>query len=112
MPPASLSGRAGRGAARLFSRRKDYGQNLGRASRAASRRFFAHVGAALRQLGLQMSGVVFLLFALSFGFEGLRTWYHLPPHSASRVPMYEGGVALLFLYFGVSSFLRAAQTRR
>jgi len=112
MPPASLSGRAGRGAARLFTQRKQVGQNLGRASLAAGRRFFAHVGSALRQLGLQMSGIVFMLFAFSFGYDGLRKWHHLPPHSASRVPMIEGGIALLLLYFGLSSFMRAAQPRR
>lgn len=111
MPPASLSGRAGRGAGRLFAQRKQIGQNLGRASLAASRRFLAHAGSVLRQLGLQMSGIVFLLFAFSFGFDGLRKWRHLPPHSTSHTPLFEGGIALLLLYFGVSSFLRAAQSR-
>jgi len=54
----SISGRAGKTAGWLLANRSTIGKTALRASSAAGRRFLAHFWAFLRQLGLQVSGIV------------------------------------------------------
>ncbi len=86
------------------------------ASLRAGRHLLSHVGRILRRLGLQLSGVVYFVFALGFGAEGVKRWRHdhaaLGPHTSSITTMAPGtgvelGIALVFIYFGLTSLARA-----
>ncbi|HVB39594.1 MAG TPA: hypothetical protein VNE83_01755 [Terriglobales bacterium] len=117
---------AGRVAARLLRPRR--GSAAGGASGAwkkaaarAGRHFWGHVGQVARRLGLQVSAVLYLIFAVSFAAEGYRGWAR--DHQALHRHMAGGaglttlgshtelmlGLALVFAYFGVSSLARARQ---
>jgi len=82
----------------------------------------------LGRLGLQLSAVVYLVFALSFGAAGIKSWsvdhagaagtsggmLHHVGHAASLTQMapmteMELGLALVFAYFGISSLARASR---
>jgi hypothetical protein len=64
-------------------------------------------GRVAHQLWLEVTGVVFLLMALSFAGGAVREFskYHTG-QAGFRNALLAGGVALLFGWFGVSSFLR------
>jgi len=117
---------AGRVAARLLRPRR--GSAAGGASGVwkkaalrAGRHLLGHVGQVARRLGLQVSAVLYLIFAVSFAAEGYRGWAH--DHQALHRHMAGGaglttlgshtelmlGLALVFGYFGVSSLARARQ---
>lgn len=105
----------GRAAGRLLAgrnRRVRRAGQWGQAGGALLRQVFGHLGAALRQIGLRVMGVLFLVFALVFGYHGFVAWRHLPPRSAPAMPWMEMGMGLIFAYFGLSSFFRALHGRR
>ncbi|MGH9472824.1 MAG: hypothetical protein ACRD1M_08785 [Terriglobales bacterium] len=91
-----------------------------RAALRASRHLLGRVGSVLARLGLQVSSVLYLLFALSFGAAGVKGWqadHHRAAAAAYRpasltaaspLTLLELALALLFLYFSLSSMLRAA----
>lgn len=93
---------------------------LRRAGARAGRRFLGHVGGLLARLGLQVSSVLYLLFAVSFGAAGVKgwqadhqralaaAWQPASLTAASPLTLLELGLALLFFYFSLSSMLRAA----
>lgn len=65
---------------------------------------------------LQLTGVAFAFFALGFGYHGIITWREFERHApvagnGDTVIIAELGLALVFAYFAVSSFLRAGQAR-
>ena len=62
-------------------------------------------GKVLHQLWLEITGVIFLLMALSFAAGAVREFnkYHAGQAGLRSVAL-AGGVALLFGWFGVSSF--------
>jgi len=70
---------------------------------------------ALRSLGLRIAAALYLVFAVSFAAEGARSWHadHLRLHRAvgwaqlSRLTQLELALALVFLYFGLTSWLRS-----
>lgn len=125
-PATSGFARAGRAAAWLLSRRIRGGARgavLSRgtgaaasAAAAAARGFLRHVVGVLRQLLLQLTGVAFGFFALGFGYHGIMTWRQFELHAPAAgnndtAVIAELGLALVFAYFAVSSFLRAGQAR-
>jgi len=64
-------------------------------------------GRALHQLWLEVTGVVFLVMALSFVGASVKEYgkYHAGQVSGSRLAL-AVGAALLFAWFGLSSFWR------
>ncbi|MGH9486610.1 MAG: hypothetical protein ACRD04_03360 [Terriglobales bacterium] len=89
---------------------------------ARSRRhFWARAGSALSCLGLQVTGVLFLFFALGFGIAGVQSWMADRTHAAvslttsltqaSSTTQLELALALIFAYFGISGLFRAAARR-
>jgi hypothetical protein len=69
-------------------------------------------GRVAHQLWLEVTGVVFLLMALSFAGGAVRevNKYHAGRAGLRNVAL-AGGVALLFGWFGVSSFLRVKKRK-
>ncbi|MGH9534335.1 MAG: hypothetical protein ACRD2E_05700 [Terriglobales bacterium] len=117
-PSPSGFARAGRAAAWLLSRRARAGGGgvVAGAAAAAVQGFARHVGALVRRLMLQLIGVAFAFFALGFGYHGIETWRQFERHApvagnGDTVVVAELGIALIFAYFAVSSFLRAGQAR-
>ncbi len=87
---------------------------LGRAARHFARR----AGHAFAGLGLRMAAVLYSVFALAFGAEGWRSWradhrqVELAHHAVNLTQArprteIELGLALLFAYFALSSWMRA-----
>ncbi len=87
---------------------------LGRAARHFARR----AGHALARMGLQFSAALYSVFALAFGAEGWKNWradhrqVELAHHAANLTQTrprteIELGLALVFTYFAISSWLRA-----
>jgi hypothetical protein len=112
MPSGTLYGRAGKRAGWLYFNRARIGTGLMRATSAAGRALIRNLAAALRQIGLQIFGVVFLFFAIGFGYHGIREWHQFQLHGGrNTLAITELGLALLFAYFGISSFARAANVR-
>ncbi|MGH9518926.1 MAG: hypothetical protein ACRD2D_04720 [Terriglobales bacterium] len=88
------------------------------ALRRAGRRFWAHTSNQAARLGLQLAGVFFFVFGLSFGAAGIASWRHdhRALHPANWTAMsgttaWELLLALLFLYFAASSMFRASARR-
>lgn len=125
MPPAPSSAspgaRLGRAAARWIRspRTRNPSGAAGQALRRAGRTLLASFLSTFARLGLQISAVLYLCFALAFGAAGIRSWLASRPADwARRAPApagFEGNagwelaLALLFLYFGISSLLRASR---
>ncbi|MGH9467036.1 MAG: hypothetical protein ACRD1Y_06745 [Terriglobales bacterium] len=94
---------------------------LGAAFRSGRRALWAHAGNALGRLGLQVSAVLYLIFAVGFGWAGVNGWMadrthlHIPVSTsltqASGATQFELALAVIFAYFGISSLLRAAARR-
>ena len=122
-PSASTGARVGRAAAALLSGQRPRPGALppGTMPRALGRggkHLLAHLGRAFGHIGLQVSAVLYLVFALSFGAAGVQGWLadrrQLGDHSASltqasAATQLELALALIFLYFAVSSLLRASR---
>lgn len=120
--PTTPGARLGRAAATLLQGRRPADASV-RAGNGVWRKSLARgwaalgrsLGRALHRLGLQLSGVAFLVFALAFGSAGLSGWWNAHPHARpganlTSLPPLAGvelGLGLLFLYFGVSNLLRA-----
>ncbi|HET9784869.1 MAG TPA: hypothetical protein VFP94_07930 [Terriglobales bacterium] len=117
---SSQAAKLGRATARLWIRHRSSLQanphshvvtrSLGRGLRHFARR----CGSVFAHLGLQISAVLYLAFALSFGFAGWKGWRadHLHPGAhASAATQLELALTVVFLYFGLSSLLRAAARR-
>lgn len=112
---------AGRAAARLFRPRPTItgaagGGIVKKAALRAGRHLLGHVGQILRRIGLQISAMLYLIFALGFGADGYRDWaqdHKNLKHQAASLTTMSGqtelllGLALVFLYFGVSSWARS-----
>lgn len=86
------------------------------AAAAAARAFLRHLITVIRQLLLQMTGVAFGFFALGFGYHAVMSWREFERHApvagnGDTAVIAELGLALVFAYFAVSSFLRAGQAR-
>ena len=81
----------------------------GRAA-AATGRAFGHV---LHQLWLEVTGVIFLIMALSFGGAAIREYgkYHAGQASLGRVAI-AVCATLTFAWFGISSFLRVKRKEK
>lgn len=75
-----------------------------------------HLLAVLRQISLQVIGVIFLVFAAGFGYHALVEWRREIEHAVGgnghALAVTEAVLAVLFAYFGISSFLRANTARR
>jgi hypothetical protein len=86
------------------------------------REFIRHVIPAIlkpaRTLWNEVIGFFFICFGVVFGFKSVRTYIDLasaPPAEATGLLirlLMSGFCALLMLYFGVSSFLRARKISR
>ena len=94
------------------------GGGYARALRHSSHHFLRSLGRVAHQLWLQISGVLYLLFAIGFGAEGYRNWaadhHALAAHAASLTQMSptsaaELGLCLVFAYFGLSAWARSRQ---
>jgi len=125
--PASTGARLGRAAASLLQGARPEPGRLARSPSAGSvpralgrggKHLLAHVGRAFGHIGLQVSAVLYSVFALSFGAAGVQGWLadrrQLGDHSASltqasAATQLELALALIFLYFAVSSLLRASR---
>lgn len=117
-PAPSGFARAGRAAAWLLSRRARGGGGgvVAGAATAAVKGLARHVAGLFHQLLLQLTGVAFAFFALGFGYHGVETWRQFERHApvagnGDTIVIAELGLALVFAYFSVSSFLRAGQAR-
>lgn len=137
--PLSTGGKLGRAAGQLFNAARHAGKPALRTSAAAAgrsltfsgiatsapvklgagkrlvRQFTAHIALTLRLLGYQLGGILFLAFALAFGWHGLTVWRHLPPRiglAGERMAFLQMGIGLLFAYFGLSSWFKSAALRR
>lgn len=103
-PPAAIAGAAGGGIVK-------------KAALRAGRHLLGHVGQILRRIGLQISAVLYLIFAAGFAADGYRGWTQdhqaLNRHAGVSLTTMSGqtelllGLALVFLYFGVSSWTRS-----
>jgi hypothetical protein len=82
------------------------------AGRRLARQCAAHLALGLRQLGYQIGGILFLLFALAFGWHGFTLARHLPSAANARMAYVQMAIGLLFAYFGVSSWFKSAALRR
>lgn len=71
------------------------------------------VGKVLHLLWLQVTGFVFLVIAMTAGLAFRREYalYKLGGIGPGKVYL-AGGVALMFLWFGVSSFWRAGKKKK
>lgn len=112
-PGPGLGGHAGRALGLLFGQPHQLSRGLARAGGLAGRRFLSHLGSVLRQIGLQLTGVAFLFFAAEFGLHGLQAWHAAQQHHVDQAngALLKLGLAVLFAYFGISSFFRAAQSK-
>ncbi len=83
------------------------------AVRHALRYTFPRFVSLARELGLEIVGFVYIVFALFFLFSpfGFVNAYRQLPESASRL-FVMGMVALVFLWFGLDSFRRAKRLAR
>ncbi len=91
------------------------------ALRHGGRRLWARAANVLTWLGLQVAAVLFLFFALGFGAAGVKGWLADNAHKGiplsgsitamSRSTQLELGLALVFAYFSISSWFRAAARR-
>jgi len=97
----------------LIGQPQQLSRDLTRAGAAAGRKLFLHVGSVLRQISLQLVGVAFLFFAIEFGVHGLHAWHVAQQHHVENAngALLKLGLAVLFAYFGISSFFRAAQSK-
>ncbi|MGH9413196.1 MAG: hypothetical protein ACRD0Y_05590 [Terriglobales bacterium] len=121
-PMAPVGAKLGRAAGTLVGQKVHaHAQTPGTlktAFRRGGRQLWAHSGNALRRLGLQISAVLFLFFAFGFGLAGYDGWIADRAHSgvqlissltqASTNTQIELALALVFAYFGISSWVRAA----
>ncbi|HXR98472.1 MAG TPA: hypothetical protein VN709_11585 [Terriglobales bacterium] len=88
-----------------------------RALARSGRHLLGAFGRAFRRIGLQVSAVIYLALALSFAAEAFKRWHrehlalgrHAPLLQMAGVTEVEWVVALVLLYFGISSWLRASQ---
>lgn len=112
--------RLGRAAARLWLRHRPSAQAASRPRPVAhalgrsARHFAARCGNVFARLGLQVSAMLYLVFALSFGYAGWQGWQsdHVHPGAhATPATQWELALGLIFFYFAVSSLLRAAARR-
>jgi hypothetical protein len=85
----------------------------GSALMQAGRTTARHVGRVLHQLWLQVTGFVFLSIAGVTGFALHREYvqYHNGSVGPGRM-LLAAGITLLFAWFGLSSFWRAARKRK
>ncbi|HUX68702.1 MAG TPA: hypothetical protein VMV31_14545 [Terriglobales bacterium] len=125
--PASTGTRLGRAAASLLQGvRPQPGRpaavpaaaSVQRALGRSGKHLLASLSRAFGHIGLQIAAVFYAVFALSFGAAGVHGWLHdhrLPGHrplgltQASAATQLELALALVFLYFAVSSLLRAGR---
>jgi hypothetical protein len=108
-----LSSNLGRATGFLVAHRNRLPGAIGRAGLVAGRAILSNLWSVLRQLALQGTGIVFLLFASAFGFHGIEQYRAAHLHGgSSSMALLEIGVCLLFGYFGITSFFRASQLRR
>jgi hypothetical protein len=104
---------AGAGSAwRMLRGRPGRNRTLLRGVRAGIGGFAGPLQNVLRVLFLEISGLVFLFFSLSIMIAFAREYrrYALHEVGSERVVL-AGAIAILFLYFGVSSFWRARRRR-
>ncbi|HWG37689.1 MAG TPA: hypothetical protein VN690_08230 [Terriglobales bacterium] len=88
---------------------------LGSAASRVGRIWLGRFWLALRSLALRFAAALYLAFAASFAVEGVRGWiadHHRIHHAfgvsqLSGVTQLELALALVFLYFGVTSWLRS-----
>jgi hypothetical protein len=98
-------------AARIAGQQVRRSRTYGALSNAA-RAMLGHFGAVLHQLWLEITGFVFLAFAL-IGWSALAREYSAY-HSGKGAPSHVAAAAaftLLFSWFGISSFRRARNRR-
>ncbi|HUK48472.1 MAG TPA: hypothetical protein VLW06_12805 [Terriglobales bacterium] len=79
---------------------------------SGARAAFSHFGAVLRQLWHEVTGFVFLAFAVVGAVALVREYsaYHAGKTTPSRVAA-AAGFTLMFAWFGVSSFARARKRK-
>lgn len=79
-----------------------------RALYAAGRVTTKAVGRVAHVLWLEVTGFFFLFLAVVGGAAAVREYHRMAAHSATPSKMYLAiGFAVMFAYFGVSSFLKA-----
>ncbi len=106
--------RAARAVAWLVVRRRraPAGGVLWRAAQAGARRMIGHAWAVVRQMTLQIVGVTFLFFAAGFAYHGLLEWRRFEHGGGpNSLAVTESVLAILFAYFGISSFFRAGHAK-
>ena len=82
------------------------------AARSGIRTAFSHFAGVARQLWLEVTGFIFLVFAIAGGAALVREYaaYHAGKAASSRVAA-AAGFAVMFAWFGATSFLRARKKR-
>jgi hypothetical protein len=91
---------------------KERGRRLGQGSRRFGQSMWGPFAHASRQLWLEITGLFFFVFAIFFGghtWELRAQWAAGPSHT--RFLLYSL-ITLVFVYFAVSSFVRAARHNR
>src|SRR5215475_438875 len=100
-------GIAARIAGKQVKRSRTYG-----AAMSGIRTTFRHFSGIARQLWLEVTGFIFLAFAVAGGAAMVREYaaYHAGKAASSRVAA-AAGFALMFAWFGATSFVRARKKR-
>ncbi|MBO0910706.1 MAG: hypothetical protein J2P13_02840 [Acidobacteria bacterium] len=107
IPATRKLGIAARIAGKQVKQSRTYG-----AAMSGIRTAFRHFSQIARQLWLEVTGFIFLAFALAGGAALVREYaaYHAGKATSSRVAA-AAGFVLLFTWFGATSFLQARKKR-
>jgi len=105
-------GRQGRAVLRVAGRRA--GENrLARAFYRGGSSFFGSVGHVLHSLWLEVTGFLFLVLAVIGAGATVREYHRYAMGLAARNRVVIAGIfTVLFLYFGIESFVQARRKRR
>ena len=107
IPTAQKLGIAARIAGQQVRRSRTYGALLG-----GIRTTLGHFGSVLHQLWLEITGFVFLVFALMGATAFAREYHAYHSGKGTQLRVAASGVfCVMFAWFGVSSFWRARRKR-
>jgi hypothetical protein len=112
---SSLGAKLGSGAGTAFRNlrgKAGRNQRIVRGFRSGANAFFVSVTGTLRQLFLEVSGLIFLCFSAIIVSVFVREYRKYATHQVGpeRVVL-AGAIGAMFLYFGLSSFWRTRRKR-